>query len=574
MRIFSHFVPVLSALAAFAAPVALCSFVPSAAHAFNDCTDVSYLERFPVADAGRSILCVEHFRVPISTASGPRQIRAISDVAAGWAVPDQLIADLRAGAEAAARALPRYPGAQMDDVTFLIIEDRYEGDEDNPDILGITNGMEGVSGPGLPECLITIYGLRGGAADQWDVTAAHELFHCVQHASLTTAQNRTYGRGGDWWIEGSAENFAAIAVSGSQAQTGGGAAFAAAVDAGTPLYQMRHEAVPFFHWLSDQRGPSGVMTFMRAMARSPGAAAQRAAMRGALSDDAWLEFAQDVIMDDVQHPQGGAVGTGININETLTITGPGPYRFTIEPFTIHWNTVDYDCGTWGNEISPSGANISLRRENARDWEDWPEEVDVRDGQPGTYWMAAMRTGDGNRRVTDRVEHRRACQQCGPSDEIDQCLAGVWQMSGGGPVEWMRRQGLPTVQMQDGPRYMTFLSNGLYSAEPVTQEMSHQDDDTRIEASGGTSPAFGRWSAKDGEVHVCTDAGGVSGSMTITTPDFSTTQPVVKPGAGHIKMRYSCGDTSMQTTMTMPRGGPMTTNFSKIGKDPLEKEETP
>ena len=43
---------------------------------------------------------------------------------------------------------------------------------------------------------------------------AHEMFHCVQYASLSPEQMATYGAGGDWWIEGSAEYFANLTLPG------------------------------------------------------------------------------------------------------------------------------------------------------------------------------------------------------------------------------------------------------------------------------------------------------------------------------------------------------------------------
>jgi len=543
--------------------------VTPASAAFGDCTDPGYLGAFPDATTATSIDCVEHFRVVVSTPSGPRQIRGVSDISAGWAVPPTLMSAIEAGAQAAASAMPGLGGYAIDDVTLLILDDVRDFDPDRR-VLGVSDGRGGDGGGRAGECLVTLYGLAA-ASDPTEIatTTAHEIFHCLQYATLNGGQMGTYGSGGDWWIEGSAEYFAALAVEGSQPFTDRSSAFDAAVEAGTSLDQLAHDAAVFFFWFGQTQGAGALTTFMASMATSGGASAQHAAMRSALPDDQWLEFAQTYIDGDISHPQGGSLGSSPNPSQTLTIDAPGIKRVELVPFAIRYTRLEYTCGTWGNRVSPGSGNLSVRRENERDWQKpWPDETDVREGQPGTHRLAGMNTGSSPQTIQNDIERRRACQLCGETDEVDMCLAGTWQMTGGGPIEWMRSQGLPLTNVTDGPRFVTFRSDGLYGAEPVNLSITVRDDDIVAVGEGFTTAAFGRWSAKDGTVNICQDAGGLSGTLTVTTPDSEITQPVSQPGMGMIDMTYSCSESSMSTTMDFPGLSPMVTNYSKIA------EETP
>ncbi|WP_371224281.1 hypothetical protein [Roseovarius sp. 2305UL8-3] len=536
--------------------------------AFGDCTDPGYLAEFPDAASATSIDCVEHFRIVVATPSGPRQIRGISDISAGWAVPPALMTAIESGAQAAASAMPGLGGYALDDVTLLILDDVRDFDPDRR-VLGVADGRGGDGGLGRAgECLVTLYGLAA-ATDPAEIetTTAHEIFHCLQYATLNGGQMGTYGSGGDWWIEGSAEYFAALAVEGSQPFTDRSAGFDAAVEAGTSLDQLAHDAALFFFWFGQTQGAGALTTFMASMATSGGSSAQHAAMRGALSDDQWLEFAQTYIDGEIAHPQGGSLASSPTPSETLTIDAPGIQRVELVPFAIRYAQLEYTCGTWGNRVSPGSANLSIRRENERDWQKpWPEETDVREGQPGTHRLAGMNTGSGPQTIQNDVERRRACQPCGDTDEVDMCLTGTWQMTGGGPIEWMRSQGLPLTNVRDGPRFVTFNSDGLYGAEPLDISITIRDDERVAVGEGFTTTAFGRWSAKDGTMNICQDAGGLSGKVTMTTPEGEYTQPVSQPGMGQITMAYSCSEGSMSTTMDFSGLSPMVTNYGKIAEE--------
>ncbi len=53
------------------------------------------------------------------------------------------------------------------------------------------------------------------------------------------------------------------------------------------------------------------------------------------------------------------------------------------------------------------------------------------------------------------------------------------------------------------------------------------------------------------MNICQDAGGISGTVTVTTPDSEAIQPVSKPGMGQITMTYTCSGRSMTTKIAFP-----------------------
>src|SRR5690606_15798256 len=114
------------------------------------------------------------------------------------------------------------------------------------DIVGTTALAEG-------ECRIHLHVLSPDArVESAAPVLLHEFFHCVQLATLDTELTKSgaegVGSGGDWWIEGSAEWFTALALPEVDLLQQRLTRFDR-VSADTPLHRMSYEAVVFFLWL-------------------------------------------------------------------------------------------------------------------------------------------------------------------------------------------------------------------------------------------------------------------------------------------------------------------------------------
>src|SRR5690606_32516198 len=225
-------------------------FASSAWAAFGDCNDASYQGRFDDRLAGTGFTCEERLRVAVTTEAGTRHIRLLHDLHAGWAVSPDALQDYERGIRGAVAALAQIGPFRMDDVTVLLMDGFPPRESDDSegfsDIAGSTGHSDG-------ECLIALHLLAGRAAiAEAAYVVAHEIFHCVQFATLSAAQMSSgatgTGSGGDWWLEGSAEWFAGLAVSDREVLSGRVARFDR-LSADTTLYEMAYPAAVFFLWL-------------------------------------------------------------------------------------------------------------------------------------------------------------------------------------------------------------------------------------------------------------------------------------------------------------------------------------
>lgn len=551
------------------ASIVLLQSAPARA-ALGDCTDAAYLGRFPDAPSAPDLLCVELFRFTVPTPGGERTIRGIHDASADWAFLPGAPAAVERGARLAAEAFGRLGDHRIDDVTLLLLDSGHatHWSGDRRPVLAITDGRGSAAAPG--ECLITLYMLGdGGNPGELAVNVAHEILHCLQFATLTDGQMATVGVGGDWWIEGSAEYFAALAVPDSLPTTDRSGLFDSAVELGTALNGMGHEAVIFFYWLHGERGPGGLVPFMRKMAADGSAPAQHAVMRGELSDEDWLRFAQAYADRNIGHPQGGLTLSPPD-GPTLVFAENGTQEFPLPPFVIAIGNAEYRCGRWRNTLSPEDANVGTREADGSGWSAWPQEVDARDAPPARYRVVALHTDSAEATLSIEAERTASCEPCGSTDRLDACLVGTWVMSGGGPGEWMRAMGLPITSFNSGPRVVTFRDDGLYGAEPVATQLTGETADGRGEAEGSAAAAAGRWSAADGTLTICQDSGGVSGTVTVTTRYDTMRGPVSAPGAGELVQSYSCLEGSLSTSLPMPGTAPMETQYSRV-PDPATEE---
>lgn len=543
-----------------------------------DCMAEGYIGSFEVAGV-KDLTCVEVFRFTIPTPGGERIVRGIADLNAGWAFQPDTVAAVAAAAQEATDGLAGLGTYRVGDVTILLLADQFAPEATrDPDARQVLAQAWDPLKRAASECRMTLFLWgAGGVTEDFPTTLAHELFHCVQYATLSPDQMATLGAGGDWWIEGSAEAFAAHAVAESRGTADWGADFNAKVSARTPLYEMSYEAVIFFYWLIQTRDIGGVLPFLAGMSGEGGAAGQRTAMRDALSDEQWRHFAEAYADDAILHPHGQALGLeGRFPNEALQIEVSGRQRMTFEPFAVISGMASYDCGRWENRLSE--ANLSNRFESEADWTDgWRGEMDTRDGAESELRFAAMETGDAPREVSLRARRMAGCAPCQGSSEIDQCLVGNWEGDTRPLLEMLRRAGAPLTRNAMGPIYLRVNEDGTFvtSDAPIDFQTTTVDDDgpTTVDVLGTAGRSAGRWSILGpGRLAGCADlrddtvAEGVvegpeiSGSVALFGP----------PGGGEAgSVAYTCGPAAMSTRVVMGRFGEVEFPFTRLSPPPEE-----
>jgi hypothetical protein len=558
-----------------------------AAAAFGDCDDPAYLGNFGTEESAlvtTSITCVVAFDIGFTAPEGPRRIRAIHDAAADWLVSDPSLSALQEGVRHAIAAFASLGDYAIDDVTILIVEDTALPLSDpasrDDGMLAGTDSYRQASGARRGECYVTLFALQAVGMDPANIgfVVSHELFHCVEGATLSDPQMQTATGGGAWWAEGAAELFAATAILGIGDIAGRSAAFARTVGERVPLYDLDYAAAVFFYWFEAERGMGQLIPFLRGMAGEDADAAQRAAMRGALAPEDWLRFAEAYADRAIRHPQGAGLTYVTDEGREIVFEENRTERLALDPFVLEMGHARYACGLWANTGAPDEAALGAREEAGRDWGRWPGEVDAREGRPGRYRWAALATGDGRLTVRIEAERRASCAPCAGSDRVDACLVGTWTQSGGGAVEWMRAQGIPIVSAMVSEQIVTYEGDGSYFTLPFSVEMverfESRDGPTIAEARGGATASGGRWSAEGGMLNVCQESGGMSGTVTMNTPRGSGTLPVSQPGAGTLNLSYSCSDGALETSLAFPGLPPMVTRFARVSVPEPETPEEP
>lgn len=551
--------------------------------------DAEYLDGFDIVEgSGASrrvtwdtpeIECVEYFRFAVSTPGGSRIFRGIGDVNIADALRPGDIGRIEAGARRAADELAALGDYQIANVTILMSE---VGSDLISEEIMLPDGRRKHAGAAAwtwvsdttprSECPVTLFVFDRFDREDLQYTAAHEIFHCVQYASLRHEQMWTSA---SWWIEGSADLFAAMVVADKDASWDRAPEFRAAVEAQRPLYAMDYEAAVFFFWYYQRNGAAALMPFLRSMAASSSDSAQRSAIRSRINDDALIDFAKAFDDGQIRYPDGEALDFGARIDgNRWTIDTTSTQRAGLKPFVIMPGWTDYQCGLWGNRITPDRTNLAVREEESTDWNSWPAETDCRERGSIRYRTVAMHSGDTNAALTLRAERRIACEGCIVEEaRIDQCVVGVWQQTGGGPTEWLRANGFPipfSRNQQESIR-MTMRDDGTFTSEGFDIDYQLAIPDRRgtiySDARGRIAGTAGRWSASDGELKACFDSGGQGGS-TITTryPEGRSWSGYSPSGglAGHSGgSRYSCSETTLTTSHDTGMGTPMTYTFTRV-----------
>lgn len=540
------------------------------------------IENFQVFDErGRVIWdapdmdCVEFFNFTFSTPEGTRTVRAVGDVNADTFLPSRGLAAVEQAARDATTKMDDLGDYKVPDITILVTDSL----PDDADLVELEDGTSwrhsrtaADANPGSidsdGECPVRLFSVGPMGAADIKSALAHELFHCVQFGSLSPAQ---ISGAAPWWIEGSAEMFSNYVYPHGSSYFNREHDFHEDVVAQMPLYRMDYTSVFIFLYHHQQNGIAQLLPTLRTMPSSPDDATQRGAMRGMFSTSQWLEFAEAFEDGTIEYPDGRTINFGAPIpGETWTISRTSTHNRTLKSFVITPGWANYECGVWGNSLAPRDPNVALKVDGESSWNSWPAETDCRERRSIHYRTMAIHTGDANATLTLNAERRIACENClGADSVIDRCLIGTWTQTGGGPTEWMRRNGVPITRDNVGGLQMTFADDGTFTSQPVgiDIQMSYpagRDGPTVADSLGSIRGVGGRWSASRGQLTTCVDSGGQArGDTQWTFPGMSgTTGFRFNAGTGGVSS-YTCSGNSLRTTIRMSQGGDMVHEFTRV-----------
>lgn len=555
----------------------LFSAQPSRAQ-FAECSD-RYISSFRSAGYGWSpgqVDCDELWRFEFATPDGPRWIRLIGDRTAGTArLPIGGVEIIRAGALRAANLMAQLGEFRIHNVTMMIGPPSAPGEPEAGHAIAWT-GSRDIQGEG-EACHVVLLLRPDFTAQDVKHTIGHELFHCIENASLSEQQWRTVAGNGAWWGEGAAEEFGALVAGGVSGLYNRVPGFEGAVSARQPLYEMSYSAAIFFFWHYREHGLDALMPFLRQMTGSAGAAAQMTAMSAALPAEDWRHFAQAYDDRRIRHPSGAPLPFGEPIEgEIWFIDETDTFERELRRFVIETGWADYGCGAWANEVNAS--SIEVRHDGGVDWGPWPASLDT-EGRDSLRIATMTSLADVDLRLA--TDKREACRTCDVSRAIDSCVVGRWRQTGGGPLEYLRSRGVPITMVAQDPLVLTMTNEGTFSTNAirtsaqVVQQMPHGN--TMNATGGGTSsPVLGRWSARGGILQGCIDSGGELEGETLWPNPPEADMVSRMTGRGPYTGRtpwsgsaagatggtpYTCSDTTLSTS-SRTEYGPMTYTFTR------------
>ena len=529
----------------FAAAFAL--LMPLPAFAFALCSDAGYLQVFgePV---GATACDVRHeFDLTFNGHTQP--VRVIStgshgDDTAWIATMNDALANIALWAEAIGPNLIIQP-------TKIFLTDHIVEGSDG----GLIRGARlGASWAG--ECDIGMYKLdEDFNPDLFGFTIAHEMFHCIQAATWPELKRAP---GAKWWIEGSASYFGSVAYPGVNI-SGFTDGFAAGI-APHALYDapLDYETVVFFDRVAELGGPEAVGRLLNAL---PADGDYLNNLQGQFGLDDWVSFAEAYLLGQVLDAAGSPIAapTG-NPVITLTAGTSANVNLSTDAYRIYRTTIRIPAGSQYDIAVEGSADLRARitLDNAS-WTDLPQTIKACSADRSVLVYAI--TTEGPESFHIRATDQGSCSACASVTTTDACLVGDWVMTGGGPIEWMRANHIGRVaHIEASEMAVQFLYDGDYATLPVTATGRSVLAGPEISGQAVTADAGGRWSAGDGLLHICPNAGQTVATMR-AGPSSNTM--VFGPGA-EIQLDYSCSGTTLTTTAHIRRLPPMETTFTKTG----------
>lgn len=382
----------------------LTGLVPQAAHAFGRCLDPGYLAQFIPSLAPQ--VCNEDFYTTIRASSGTATLRFISlpSTAAGD------VGDWHPQAVAAANGVGRAldelgTGRLPSEITVFLSYKTLTIEE-----LGEAHADATVIDPS-GECRITFYKLAEGASpDLFAFTLAHEIFHCIQFATWRRAVSAERS---EWWVEGSAEYFANLALPGLDASDDWIDGFTEDSYRMNPT-KMQYENVVLFAWLGHRGGPAAVGTFLNQMRGGD----QIAVLRELVPEADWISFVETWLEGEILLPGGRAIEPEFS-GRLEVFRRSGTLTLKAQPYVIDRAGADFVADKRFDltyEVTGSG-HLAMRPSEGGDWADPPETINTCDGEQRHFVYLTTTEGTSEATLTVTTDADTSGGTC--------CLVGEW-----------------------------------------------------------------------------------------------------------------------------------------------------
>lgn len=524
--------------------------LPARAHAFGDCTDAAYLSAFNVT--GRVASCQSRDLDPLQFNGQTRNVR-IFRLHRPWHGDDERwIGDINATLAQISFALESLgPGLDVKDISIHLSDHVATG---------IDRGAHAVTsfGTGLTaECPIVVYKTETRTStEDFASVLAHEIFHCVQEETWPEKSSESAA---DWWVEGSAEYFAQLVVPGNRTtrtfitQFGG-------TSPDTSLYAplMDYENVVFFDWLHSRGGGDAVVRFLNSV---PNTANPLPFLQRTVPTADWVDFIETYAQHRLTAPDGQPINPAPPSRYMLVEGESGDTSLATDAYRSLLVEARFpEQGRYEITIDGSDALRTKISRGGGAWQDLPLTIDACTDQSRAVLYAV--TTQEPEYFTLNYRRVEPCSACEVARRTDRCLVGAWTLTGGGPVEWLRANGMgDRVEIDVSELSVRMRSDGRYVTAPVDVLLEAEQDGLVINGVGTGTEATGTWSAGDGVLNICPQTAQIT--ATVTTASQSMTQMF---GAGpEMQMTYTCAGNTLSTLLDIGHGlPPMPFTYTRAG----------
>lgn len=391
-------------------------------------------------------------------------------------------------------------------------------------------------------CPITFFtSASAGSMDVFRQTVAHEVFHCVQDWSFTSAPYDTH----KWWLEGSAEYFSNVVyptVNDEHSRTWRFDANSLEKD----ITQMAYENTVFFQFHANVRGDAATIDLLRTVSAAGATVESIASMPG--MEQLWRDFVVAGIADAIHDTGGGTVGGFERFESIIPVDSVRSVPLATKPMQAPRYPVRYVKGKLYEQSTDDSSHLAVAWANEmRDLSAWTEmPVEVRPTcETNRTYIAVPFTVDEPRTPTANV---------GQAEQAvcDPCLLGTWALQLGTFSDYIMNviatsgEDVAGFDMViDGTYIFEIEANGALSA---VKDMTVRVSIPNVGAGPATSltgTESGRYDADGGRISVT----GWQGSTTATVGGVSSS--VFSDAQGEAT-GYTCED-GVLTLTTLPYG---------------------
>lgn len=514
---------------------------PARAQAFGDCTNAEYLAAFNVT--GRVASCQSRDLDPLQFNGQTRSVR-IFRLHRPWHGDDeQWIGDINATLAQISFALEALgPGLDVKDISIHLSDHIGRGTD---------RGAHAATGFGTgltAECPIVVYKTASRTSTEgFARVLAHEIFHCAQEDTWPAKASETSAL---WWVEGSAEYFAQLVVPGNPGSQGFITQFSS-TSPDTSLYAapMDYENVVFFDWLHSRGGGDAVVRFLNSV---PNTDDPLPFLQRTVPTADWVDFIETYALHRLTAPDGQVINAGPPSRYMLVEGESGDSSLGTDAYRSLLVEARFpEQGRY--EITIDGGD-GLQAKISRGggaWQDLPLTIDACTDQSPIV-LYAVTTGEPEY-FTLNYRRVEPCSSCEVARQIDRCLIGPWTLTGGGPVEWMRANGMGDMaRVETSEMTIRMTRDGRYVTAPIDVLVEAENDGVAVTGTGVGTDATGTWSAGDGILNICPQTAHIT--TTVTAGGGPMMQQVF--GAGpEMQMSYTCAGNTLSTLLEIGSGLP-------------------